>query len=176
MIQVILERSFAVPLSPEDFQHMTEVGARCMPLYRVNWHESLLAGRGDRLVCRFEAPDTEAVRQAFRESEARSRQAWAATVHDTGRGGKANVLVERRFAEAAVLDELQAREDAFAGCLELHRVTFLRTFFSLDRRRMLCLYRAPDAESVRITQDTAGMPVERAWSCHHFLQAELSQD
>jgi Nickel responsive protein SCO4226-like len=42
-------------------------------------------------------------------------------------------------------------------------VRFLRTYFSADRRRMLCVYDAPDAESVRAAQQTIAMPVERVW-------------
>ncbi|KPJ80351.1 MAG: hypothetical protein AMJ58_08895 [Gammaproteobacteria bacterium SG8_30] len=64
--------------------------------------------------------------------------------------------------------DIQAIEDAGAGCLENHRVRFVRTYFSADRRRMMCLYRAPDAESVRIAQREAGMPVERVWSFRQF--------
>jgi hypothetical protein len=55
---------------------------------------------------------------------------------------------------------VQAIEDANAHCLEAHRVRFMRTFFSSDRRRMACLYLAPDAESVRIAQRQATMPVD----------------
>ena len=57
--------------------------------------------------------------------------------------------------------------------MELHRVTFLRTFFSLDCRRMLCLYQAPDAESVRLAQRQAGMPLERVWACRHYNVGNL---
>ncbi len=60
---------------------------------------------------------------------------------------------------------MQAREDAAAHCLDTHRVRYLRTFFSNDRRRMVCIYRAPDAESVRIAQHQAGMPVDQIWAC-----------
>jgi uncharacterized protein DUF4242 len=47
-------------------------------------------------------------------------------------------------------------------------VTFLRTFFSRDRKRMLCLYEAPDAESVRVAEGKAGVPFERAWACERI--------
>jgi hypothetical protein len=33
---------------------------------------------------------------------------------------------------------------------------------------MMCLYRAPDAESVRIAQREAGMPVERVRAIRQF--------
>ena len=74
------------------------------------------------------------------------------------------VVVERSFAEPVTFEEIQAAEDRGAWCLEAHGVRSLRTYFSRDRRRMVCLYDAPDAESVRLAQEKAGMPFERAWT------------
>ncbi len=42
------------------------------------------------------------------------------------------------------------RRLALLGCLEVHRVQWLRSYLATDGRRMLCMYRAPDAESVRL--------------------------
>ena len=78
------------------------------------------------------------------------------------------VLVERRFASPIDFESIQALEDAGARCLQAHQVTFLRTFFSRDRKRMLCLYEAPDAESVRVAEGKAGVPFERAWACERI--------
>ena len=58
----------------------------------------------------------------------------------------------------------QAREDAHQWCLDTHGVSFVRTYFSQDRKRMICLYRAPDAEAVREAQRKAGMPLDAVWS------------
>ena len=74
------------------------------------------------------------------------------------------VVVEREFPEPAVFDEIQAVEDAGAWCLDLHQVRFVRTYFSSDRQRMICLYEAPDAESVRLSQRRIGLPFERVWA------------
>jgi hypothetical protein len=174
MQDILLERQFDPVLTEDSFMEMAREGADCMPLYRINWAESLMSARGDRLVGRFEAPDTEAVRRLAASSQPRNSSAWSGTVHDTGRDGEPTVVVERGFDDAVTLDELQAREDAAAWCLEQHRVTFLRTFFSLDRRRMICLYRAPDAESVRLAQAEAKMPVERVWACRRYAMANFS--
>jgi hypothetical protein len=74
------------------------------------------------------------------------------------------VVVERTFAEPVVFEEIQALEDRGAWCLEMHRVRFLRTYFSADRRRMICVYEAPDAESVRLAQSKAKMPFDCVWT------------
>ncbi len=82
------------------------------------------------------------------------------------------VVVERKFPEPAMFDEIQAIEDAGAWCLDLHQVRFLRTYFSSDRQRMICLYEAPDAEAVRRSQRRIGLPFERVWAAtDHEAQA-----
>lgn len=78
------------------------------------------------------------------------------------------ILVEREFDEPQVFAELQAVEDAHAWCLEMYEVTFSHTYFSADRRHMVCAYRAADAESVRLAQRKAGMPFSRAWAAAEF--------
>ena len=178
MEHVILEREFDPALSPDDFLAMAMDSADCLDTYRVSWCESFLAQEGNRLLCRFQSPDIESVRMVVRDTQARAKVAWSGTIHDTGRGAEANVVVARRFDAPVTVEELQAREDASAWCLEQHQVTFLRTFFSADRKRMICLYQAPDAESVRLAQRQAGMPVETVWPCRHYnrekLQASLA--
>ena len=43
----------------------------------------------------------------------------------------------------------QVLDEVDMGCFQLHRVRLLRSYLSNDGLRMLCLYRAPDAESER---------------------------
>jgi hypothetical protein len=74
------------------------------------------------------------------------------------------VVVEREFDAPQNLSELQAREEKAAWCLATRRVRQLKTYFSADSRHMVCVYDAPDTESVRATQRTAGLPVKHAWS------------
>jgi hypothetical protein len=78
------------------------------------------------------------------------------------------VIVERKFENPEVFDDLQAQEERFAWCLEQHQVKFIRSYFSKDRRRMICEYEAPDAETVREVQRTASMPFERIWTAEVF--------
>lgn len=173
MEHIVMEREYDAPMSEQAFREMAMSKASCMGLYRVHWHESLLALDGRRLVCRFEAPDSESLRQMSRDDGSSGKVVWQGVVHDTGRTERANVAVTRRFEEPTTVEALQALEDAAADCLALHRVTFLRTFFSSDGRRMICLYNAPDAESVRIAQQTAAMPVDQLWPCHSFSMENL---
>jgi Nickel responsive protein SCO4226-like len=173
MSNIILERLFNEPISHEDYMHMVQQGLDCMPLYRVSWHESLRSSDGTRLVCRFDAPDAEAVRMVARHTSSPKKVTWTGTVHDSPDTGEANVVVERDFEQAMQFEDIEALEKAGAWCLETHGVTFLRSFFSVDGKRMICLYRAPDAEAVRRAQQQAAMPVSHIWACHNYLPHNL---
>ena len=74
------------------------------------------------------------------------------------------VVVERSFDEPVQFDEIQSIRDRGAWCLELYGVRFVRSYFSADRLRMICLFEAHDADSVRDAQRMAGVPFERVWA------------
>lgn len=74
------------------------------------------------------------------------------------------VVVERSFDEATAFADVQRAEQAVAWCLEQHDVHFRRSYLSLDGRSMVCLYDAPDAESIRTTQRKGGLPFARIWA------------
>ncbi|MDH4256471.1 MAG: DUF4242 domain-containing protein, partial [Gammaproteobacteria bacterium] len=154
-------------------QSLFETAGGCLETHRCVWQGSLLSVDGRELFCHFTAPDAESVRIAMLQAGSPRGLAWPGTIHDAPEFNeallaKANVVVARRFDEPADIAAVQAIEDAGAGCLQVHRVRFVRTFFSADRRRMMCLYHAPDAESVRIAQREAGMPVERVWPFRQY--------
>jgi hypothetical protein len=166
MTDVFLERRFDPPLTPTDVLAMAGESGGCFDLYRVDWQQSFLSADGRQMICWFSGPDAESARIALREANADISVLWPGTVHDAPEppAAEPNVVVERSWEEPVALDDIQAIEDAGAWCLETHRVKFARTFFSTDRKRMICLYHAPDAESVRLAQRQAQMPVDVVWA------------
>ena len=178
MNDLFLLRSFDPPIEREDVMEMARTGSTCFRLHGVDWQVSLLKSDGTRMFCHFKGRDAESVRIALRQLDTDMRFLWAGTVHD--RSGltkkeldQANVLVERKFETPADLEAIQAREDAGSWCLETYNVSFVRTFFSRDRLNMMCLYNAPDAESVRQAQHMAKMPVSQVWSFRAFGPNDL---
>jgi hypothetical protein len=166
---MILERTFDEPTTPQEVLDGLEVSGGCFDLHRVEWNASYLGLDGLRMVCHFSAPDLESTRIALRQLGQDTSRLWNASRHDRPGAGAAeiaaaNVLVERSFADPVELQAVQEIENAGIHCLEMRQVRFLRTYFSADRRRMLCLYAAPDAESVRQAQREAGMPFDEAWA------------
>jgi len=173
MTDVFVERHWDEPRTEADLQAMVEDTSGCLETHRCEWRSSLLSADARELFCHFTGPDAESVRLALRDARAASGWVWAGTIHDAPGFveedlDRANVLVARRFERPADFDALQALEDAGSGCLELHRVRFVRTLFSRDQKRMICLYEAPDAESVRLAQREARMPVEKVWAFRRY--------
>lgn len=173
MVDVFLERDWDQPLTFENLQGIFAEGDGCFGRHRVEWVESLLLSNHKTLLCHFRSPDAESVRIGLRQIKVNTGRLWTGTEHcapGLEDSRSANVMVTRRFEEPVQLEDIQAIEDAGAGCLQAHRVEFERTFFAADRRFMVCLYRAPDAESVRIAQRDALMPIEAVWSFERFTR------
>jgi len=168
MAEIFLERSYETPVSASDVLAIARKAGGCYDLHRIEWQGSLLAAGGRKLICRFRAPDAESVRIAMRDMRATFGRLWTGSVHDAPGftetdHGKANVLIERTFDPPVTEADIQKAEKE-GWCAKAHRVTFMRTYVSDDRRRMICLYQAPDAESVRLAQRLMTMPVDAIWA------------
>jgi hypothetical protein len=74
------------------------------------------------------------------------------------------VIVERTFEQPPTDSDLDAGAEREAPCREIHSIAWKRTVMSKDRRRMICEYEAPDAETVRRVQLEASLPFDRIWS------------
>ena len=75
-----------------------------------------------------------------------------------------HIIVERSFETPLTQAELDAVEARMAPCLDLYKVRWIRSYWSADRRRMICEYDAPDIASVRNVQREAEARFERAWA------------
>jgi hypothetical protein len=172
---MFLRRRFDQPLSVDDVHARARNSDWCYAIHKVDWRGSFLSTDGHTLLCWFTAIDAESVRIALRQSGAEANDLWPGTVHESSEPRVPNVIVERSFKEPVTFAEIQSTEEAAAGCLQVHRVRFARTFLSLDRRRMVCLYQAPDAESVRIAQREAALPLDNVWAFHRIAPETLAR-
>jgi len=72
------------------------------------------------------------------------------------------VVVERDLPVGVTVERLI--ELAEEACLDLYGVTAIRSYLSSDRRRMICIFQAPDAEAVRTTLNATPLPPNRVWT------------
>lgn len=73
------------------------------------------------------------------------------------------VVAERTFEVPLTDEQLEAMRVGKSACYEAYRVTFVRSLVSADRKRTICEYDAPDAESVRQASQRAGVPYDRVY-------------
>jgi hypothetical protein len=84
------------------------------------------------------------------------------------------VVVERSFEHSGTqLAELEALEAPLGDCMSARGVLPLGSYFSLDRRHLVCLYESPDAESVRELQGHGELPYDRIWAANELGEALL---
>jgi hypothetical protein len=75
-----------------------------------------------------------------------------------------HIIVEYRFDPPITDEEFDAMLQRLGPCLEPRSVRWIQSFLAQERTRRICIYEAPDAESVRDAYRTAKVGFERAWS------------
>ena len=78
------------------------------------------------------------------------------------------MIVEYEFDPPATEEEFDAAAARLDPCLTGRDVSWVRSFVALDRRRRICVFDAPDAESVRQAYRSAGVSFVRVWSAEEI--------
>src|SRR5580704_17247061 len=80
MARVMVEQVFAEPFTDERYAAFAKELDPCMEVRGGMWRRSSLSKDRLRMVCEFEAPDAESVREAFRASGTPFERIWNAEV------------------------------------------------------------------------------------------------
>jgi hypothetical protein len=125
----------------------------------------MLSADGRTLVCTFAAPDAESARNALRKMDADIRRLWTASVYE-GTGRHRPQCARRALVSGAGARSSASRRSSMPrhGVSSSIGSSGLARSCRGDGRRMLCQYRAPDVESVRLAQREAGLPVDALWA------------
>ena len=81
MAVVVVETDLDPPLTDEEHARMGERLDRCAALRNARWMRSYLSTDRTRIVCEFEAPDAESVRDAYRNADITFSRAWSAELY-----------------------------------------------------------------------------------------------
>lgn len=88
----------------------------------------------------------------------------------------ARLISELTFDEPLTDEDHERESERLDPCLERYGARWRRTYLSADRRRMICEFEAPDAESVRMAHHAAEVPFGRVWKAEVFEAAGASGD
>jgi hypothetical protein len=81
MATLVLEQTFETPVSEEFLNDTGRRVDRCLEAHGARWMRSYLSKDRKRLICEFEAPDAEQVRDSFRSAGLPFDNCWAATLY-----------------------------------------------------------------------------------------------
>ena len=167
MADFYTEQVLATPLTAAAEHLLVRRLDLCGHGYNARWREGLVDGGRQRMVCRFEAEDLRAARAAARCTGLDPDATWLSPVGGTAwvNDGAAIDLVDviAECSRDAPIDvaRLAAALLACAWCLETFRVHPRPLVVSADGRRVLALFRAPDAEAVRMAYRHADASFDR---------------
>lgn len=129
-----------------------------------------------RMLWSFEGTNPRLLHEASRWTGGELVRHWTGSVYTPPRFDRTqsasreeliDVVGERTFDMPITLDELSALEHSCSWCSRTHRVQLTRLVLAHDGRRAIVLFRAPDAESVRLAYRRAGV-VDRVWACRRI--------
>jgi hypothetical protein len=84
-----------------------------------------------------------------------------------------HLVVEQTFETPLTDEEHDRTGKRLDPCLEAHGATWVRSYLSTDRRRMMCEFEAVDSEAVRASYRSAGLAFDRVWSADVYARADV---
>ncbi|WP_019499766.1 nickel-binding protein [Pseudanabaena sp. PCC 6802] len=169
MSLVIVETLADSPLVPEE---PTETDLRvlgCLTERQSTWRYSLLSHDRLRMICTFDAPDVESVRESYRKGGGVFTRMWAGEpIEPEGVQPQRNTstlkVAEATFPNGFTQAEWDAGTRRALPCYAERGSEFIQSYLSLDRTRLICEFNPPDAEVIRQTRYKLGIPCDRVWS------------
>ena len=81
MTPLIVEQTFEVPLTDDEHNRFAQRLDPCLEAHGARWMRSYLSSDRLRMVCEFQAPDAEAVRQSYRTAGIQFERVWSAEIY-----------------------------------------------------------------------------------------------
>ena len=75
---IVVEQVFDPPLTDEEHSRIGKRIDSCAQMRNARWMRSYLSADRKRMVCEFEAPDTQSVRDTYRSADVAVERVWRA--------------------------------------------------------------------------------------------------
>jgi hypothetical protein len=168
MTIAIVETLSDFPLNPEEPNDTSLRVLNCLAERNATWRYSLLSSDRHRMICTFDAPDAESVRESYRKAGAVFSRIWSGELlkpegiqpqrHPSGL-----MVIEGTYPPISD-EELNEVSSKTLSSYAQRGIEWIQSYISLDRTRLICELNAPNAESVREAQYTVGVSFDRVWS------------
>ncbi len=165
---VIVETLADTPLTPEnptetDYQILDCLGARM-----GTWQYSLLSSDRLRMLCVFDAPDAESVRESYAKAGGAFDRIWSAQRLTPAQPPQPNdtplTVVESICPESFTPDQWQTAQASLKSDWADAGVEWAKAYAALNHSRGFWELHAPEAKMVQEIHHRVGLPFSRVWS------------
>jgi hypothetical protein len=168
---VIVETLAEQPITDEYLHEADRVALPCFQTHNVTWRYSLLSHDRLRMLCTFDAPDAGSVRDSYAKLGVDNRLIWSGAliaINPASPQATALYVMEGRYPALSETDWQDIR-DQVSQCCVASGITWLRSYLSLDRTRVIYEFDAPDPASLQLLQRPVDRAVHRIWAAQRLL-------
>jgi hypothetical protein len=146
----------------------------CIEARNIQWQYSLVSMQGDRSICVYQVPYTDAVREAYREAGMRFQRIWQADLwldrNPTNFSQSCSLAIaEINYDPPMTKAIYESSKHKAEGCFQELNVQHAFSAVSMDGTHSICVFLAATAEDVRSLYRKIGQPFERVWKAT-FIQ------
>lgn len=171
MSLVIVEKTTDRPITAEmlgDTRVLT-----CLEARNAKWRYSLLSVDRQRMICTFDSPDAESVRESYRKVGVAFDRMWTAEMRTPEASqpewNQAALTVFEGTYPRLTEDEWNETNRHILAWYAEHGVEWVRSYLSIDRTRVISELNAPDTEVIREAYRKVGLSGDRVW-CAEVLK------
>ncbi|MEO0826480.1 MAG: DUF4242 domain-containing protein [Cyanobacteria bacterium J06642_9] len=166
---VVVETQSDTPLYPEIPNEVVLRTEECLAERNCKWLYTLLSSERHRMICTFEAPDTESVRESFRRGGTAFSRMWSGEIvmpeaPPSTPNEKGLKVFEHTYPQGFTWKQWDETNRRVLPCHAERGVEWVQSYVSSDRTRVICEINAPDAEVIRETYRRLNVPFDRGWS------------
>ena len=169
MALVIVETFSNDPLTPEEPTETDDRILSCLAERQGKWRYSLLSHDRLRMICTFEAPDAESVRESYRRGGGEFNRIWTGEIiKPDGIQPQRDEAILKVFEVTYPVGFTQEQWDETNRYVLPYYaergVEWVQSYVSRNRIRVFCELNAPNVEVIREAHRKIGMPFDRVWS------------
>jgi Protein of unknown function (DUF4242) len=165
---IVSENSAEQPLTESMFYTAQQELKPCLEIRDVQWRYSLLSSDRQRWICTYDAPDAQAVRDAYRRGGYVAIRAWTGDLiqpeHQPPISDAGLRIVLEEADSYLSEEELSKTKNEMLRWKAEYGIEWICSYLSSDRTRLISELTAPDLEPIRVVQQTLKIPNERIWS------------
>jgi hypothetical protein len=167
MSLVIVENPGEQLLTDEVIHEADQRVLPCLQARNATWQCSLLAIDRQRMICTFDAPDAESVRDSYRKAGFPSRTIWAGELikltNSTPSHSTMRCVIEGTYPPLSKTDWDEISHKMQHCCAE-HEMEWLQSYISRDRTKVIYELIASNIQLVQEASHKLGITCDRIWS------------